>query len=109
MSGAISLRRQCDGFPIALTLGHHGPGHAFNLVGQRDSRDLGGSSRQQCCEPRPVLGAVDLGIADHRERAGHEQAAQIAIALFADTTEPVLATARALLWYQPDPGREVAA
>ena len=26
-----------------------------------------------------MLGAVDLGVADDRERAGHEQAAQIAI------------------------------
>ena len=29
--------------------------------------------------------AKDLGIADHSERAGREQAAQIAIALLADT------------------------
>jgi hypothetical protein len=36
-----------------------------------------------------MLGAVDLGIANDGERAGHEQAAQIAIALFADIAEPV--------------------
>jgi hypothetical protein len=34
---------------------------------------------------------MDLGIADHGERAGCEQAAQIAIALFADTAKLVLA------------------
>ena len=31
-----------------------------------------------------MFGAMDLGVADDRERAGHEQAAQIAITLFAD-------------------------
>ena len=41
-----------------------------------------------------MFAAVDLGIADDRERAGHKQAAEITIALFADTTEPVLAPAR---------------
>src|SRR5262245_43537637 len=34
-----------------------------------------------------MLGAVDLGIADHGKRAGGEQAAQIAITLLADTAE----------------------
>ena len=50
-----------------------------------------GRLAKQRCEPRPVLGAMDLGIADDRQCAGREQAAQIAIALFADTAEPVLA------------------
>jgi len=31
--------------------------------------------RQQCREPGPTLGAMDLGIADDSERAGNEQAA----------------------------------
>ena len=55
-----------------------------------------------------MLGAVNLGIADDGECAGHEQAAQIAIASFADTTEPGATSARVLFGYQPDPGREVA-
>jgi hypothetical protein len=37
---------------------------------------------------------MDLGITDDGERAGREQAAQITIALFADATELVLASAR---------------
>ena len=45
------------------------------------------------CEPGPMFGAVDLGVADHGQRPRHEQAAQIAAALFAYTTEPVLASA----------------
>jgi hypothetical protein len=40
-----------------------------------------------------VLGAVDLGIADHGKRAGREQAAQISITTLGDTAEPLLATA----------------
>ena len=54
-----------------------------------------------------MSGAMDLGIADHGERAGREQAAQIAIASFADIAEPVLAAARVLLRDETDPGREV--
>jgi hypothetical protein len=38
-----------------------------------------------------MFGAMDLGIADDGQRARREQAAQIAIALFADTAELVLA------------------
>ena len=52
---------------------------------------------------------MDLGIADDGERASHEQAAQIAVTLLADTAEPVLASARVLLWNEPNPGRKVAA
>ena len=49
---------------------------------------------------------MDLGITDDGERASREQAAQIAITLFADTAEPIFAAARVLLRHQPDPGRE---
>ena len=87
------LRRKCDGLPVTLALGHHGPGHPRELVGERDGGDLGRSPGQQCREPGPMLGAMDLGIADDGECAGHEQAAQIAITLFADAAEPVLASA----------------
>jgi hypothetical protein len=45
-----------------------------------------------------------LGIADHGECTGGEQAAQIAIALLADTAKLVAAPARALLRHEPDPG-----
>jgi hypothetical protein len=54
-----------------------------------------------------MFGAMELGIADDGERARGEQAAQIAIALFADTVELVLAPARVLLRYEPDPGRKI--
>src|SRR5450631_2800013 len=78
-----------------------------NLVGKRDGGNLGWLSRQQRREPGPMLGAMDLGVADDGERTGHEQAAQIAVTLLADTAEPVLAPARMLFRHEPDPGREV--
>src|SRR6266540_429714 len=86
-------RRKCDGFLVAITPGHHGPRHSCDLVGKRDRSDLGEPPRQQCRKPGPMFGAMDLGIADDGQRACCEQAAQIAIALFADTAELVLAPA----------------
>src|SRR6516165_10579628 len=44
-----------------------------------------------------MLGAVALGIADDGEGAGHEQAAQVAVTLFADTAELLSTAARVLL------------
>jgi hypothetical protein len=41
-----------------------------------------------------MFGAMDLGIADHGQRASREQAAQIAVALFADTAKLLLSPAR---------------
>src|SRR5271170_463237 len=99
-------RRKCDGFLIALAPGHHCPCHSGNLVGERDGRDLGGPPRQQRRKPGPMLGAMDLRIADHGECPGREQAAQVAIALLADTAELLFAPARALLRHEPDPGRK---
>src|SRR6266404_3188614 len=69
------LRRKRDGLLVTLALGHHGPGHPRNLVGKRDGGDLGRAPPQQRREPGPMLGAVDLGVADDGECSGHEQAA----------------------------------
>jgi hypothetical protein len=35
-------RRERDGFLIALTLGHHGPSHSCDLVGERDRGNVSG-------------------------------------------------------------------
>ena len=66
---------------MALASSHHGPVHSGELVGKRDGRDFGRPSGQQGCKPGLVLGAVDLGLADHGECAGDEQAPQIAVTL----------------------------
>src|SRR5262245_18936785 len=100
-------RRECDGFLVAITSGHHGPRHSCDLVEDADRNDLCRPPRQQCGVPGPMFGAMDLGIADDGQRARREQAAQIAISLFADTAELVLAPARALLWHEPNPGRKI--
>src|SRR5262245_16974382 len=55
-----------------------------------------------------MLGSMDLGVADHRQRTSREQTTQIAITLFGDAAEFVLASTRALLWHKTDPGQEVA-
>ena len=64
-----------DGFLVTLTSGHHGPGHPCNLVGKRDGSNLGRLSCRQRREPRPMPGAMDLGLADDGECSSHEQAA----------------------------------
>src|SRR6195952_3421587 len=79
-----------------------------DLVGERDSRNLRRPPRQQGREPWPMFGAMDLGVTDDGERAGNEQAAQIAVTLLAYIAEPVLASTRVLLRHEPNPGREVS-
>src|SRR5580700_5230101 len=100
-------RRECDGFFVTLASDHHCPHHSANLVGERDGSNLGRTSRQQGRKPGSMLGAVEFRIADDGERTGCEQAAQITIALLADTPKLVFAPARVLLRHKSDPGREV--
>ena len=100
LSDAGSLYRS----PLAIIA------HAIRgeLVGERDSGDFRRPSCQQRCDPGPILGAVDLGIANDSERAGHEQAAQIAIPrllILPSLSRPPL---ECCFGNQPDPGREVA-
>ena len=102
------LPRKRDGFLVSLAPSHHGPDHSGDLVGERDSRNLGRPPRQQGREPGPMFGAMDLGVTDDSKRAGHEQAAQIAVTLFAYIAEPVLASTRVLFRHHTDPRREVA-
>ena len=87
--GVISSDPQRGWIIISLAPSHHCPGHSGELVRKRDSGDFGRPSCQQRCDPGPILDAVDLGIADDGECTGHEQAAQIAIPLFADAAEPI--------------------
>jgi hypothetical protein len=46
---------------------------------------------------------MDFRVANNRESAGGEQAAQVTITLFADAAELVLAPAQMLLGHEPDP------
>ena len=69
------LCRQRDGLPVALALAHYRPRHTGELVGKRDRGHFGWPPRQQRGEPWPVFGAVDLGVANDRQRARCEQTA----------------------------------
>src|ERR1700730_9726455 len=77
-------RRECDGFPIALTPGHHRPYHPGNLVGERALAVIR-YAKTHGTKHRPWLTAL---LARRPTKvaaiAGRKQAAQIAIALFAD-------------------------
>src|SRR5712672_4421296 len=48
------LRRKRDGFLVSLALDHHGPNHSRELVGKRNSSNLGRPPRQQGREPGPM-------------------------------------------------------
>src|SRR5579871_6252110 len=101
VTGYPALRCECDRFSVALSRGYHGPRRACNLVGERNRSNFGRSTGQQLREPRPIHCAMDLGVADHSERAGCEQAASIAIAFLTRTAKLVLAPARVLFGTSP--------
>src|SRR6185437_15291426 len=107
MSARSRLGRQRGRLLVAFVPGHHRPSHPGELIGERDGGDLRGPPGQQSREPGPMIGTMDLGIADNGERASSEQATQIAIALLADAAKLVFASARALLWHETNPSREV--
>lgn len=69
------LRRECDGFFVALAPAMLA--QATLAILSAHGGDLRRSPRQQSREPRPVLGAVHFGVTDLRQRAGGEQGAQI--------------------------------
>jgi hypothetical protein len=71
-ASACLPHRKRNRFLIMLALDHHGPSHPGNLVGKCDGGDFGWSPRQQCREPGPILRAMDFGVADDSESAGHE-------------------------------------
>jgi len=110
VSGGISSRsrREGGGFMVTFVPCHHRPSHPGEFVGEPNGCDLSGAPGQQSSEPGPMTGAMDLGIADHGERASREQTAQVAIALLADTAKLVFAPDRVLLRHKPNPGREVS-
>ena len=49
-----------------------------------------------------MCGAMNFGVADYSERAGHERAAEIAITLFAQIAEPSCFLHRALLRHEAE-------
>jgi hypothetical protein len=62
ISARCLSRRECDGFLVALSLGHHRPRHPRDLVGERDRSDFRWLALQQCCEPGPMFAAMSLSL-----------------------------------------------
>src|SRR5712671_5788474 len=93
--------------PIGATMGQQRPGRARHLVGERHRYDLEGPPRQELREPE-IFAGVLLGTPQHGDRPDDENAPQVAVALFGDRSELLLAPGRILPRHQPDPGREIA-
>src|SRR4029079_19075567 len=73
-----------------LSAHHYGPGHACNLVGERNGSDLDRPSLHEARKPKSLC-AVLPGIPDDCHGACDQQPPQVSIALFGDATEPFLA------------------
>ena len=101
------LSRERDSLLVTLALGHHGPSHPGELVGERDRRDLDRPPVHQRCQPRPMPDAVFFHEPYDGERAGAEQGSDIPVASLGDIAEPLPAGARILLGHEPDPGCEI--
>ena len=103
------LRRKRDGLPVRSPLAIMAQAIRARLLASAMAATLGGRradsavSQGRCLAPWRSCASADDG-----ECTGHEQAAQIAVILFADAAEPILAPAGVLLRNEPDPGREVA-
>src|SRR4029453_8372269 len=63
------------------------PGTARNLWGGPARGHFFCPPFQRLGKPWPMLGAVDFGVSDHRQRASAEQRAQVSVALFRDVAE----------------------
>ena len=101
--GAISSDPQRGWIIVSLAPGHHCPSHSGELVGKGDGSDFGRPSCQQCCDPGPILGAMELGIADDGERNlagahGHIGFAKIALGHPEDTDAHIQQALRLSAW-----------
>ena len=87
---------------IGAALGQQRPSYPRHLVCKRYRYDLEGSSRQQLREPG-IFFRVLLGVAQDRVSANDENAPHIAVALFRDRPELLLAAGRVLAGTSPIP------
>ena len=86
---------------IGAALGQQRPGYARHLVGKRYRHDLEGSSRQQLREPGILLWLLARTL-QHRMGSDHERyAPHVAVALFRDRPELLLAAGRVLARHEP--------
>src|SRR5262245_17697283 len=101
-------RRQQLRLLESLAAHHHGPRHACDFVSKCNGSDLDRPTPHQTSEPRPFC-AVLACISDDGHGAGHEQPAQMSIALFRDAAQSLFAAGRMLSRHQADPCSKTAA
>jgi hypothetical protein len=94
--------------PIGAALDQQCPGDAGHLVGKCHRHNLERFAGEKLREPGILLRLLSREL-QHRMSSDHQNASQIAIALFRDRTELLFAAGRILPRYQPDPGRHIAA
>src|ERR671916_2612326 len=99
---ASFLRERHRRFAVTLTVRHQRPDRPGGLVRQGNRSNFLRTPGKQLDEPR-ALSAVSLDMADHGHGADYHHLAQITVARPRDAAEPLLATARVLLGYEPDP------
>src|SRR3974377_2058916 len=74
---------------IGSAVGQSRPGHTRHLVGKRDRNNLERSSAEKLCEPGILLRLLSRQF-QYRAGSDHQDASQIAIALFRDWPELLL-------------------
>src|SRR3974390_3364311 len=95
--GCSKLRRS-----IVSSLGHDCPSDARHLVGNGNGDELGRLLGQQSHDPRMLLRMLS-GISNNRCCTADKQPSEVAISLFGDAAEPLLAACRVLSRHKSDP------
>src|ERR1700752_3742584 len=101
--GCSKLRRS-----IVSPFGHDRPSDARHLVGNGNGDELGGLPGQQPCDPGILL-RMPPGVLNNGCCTDHEQPSRVAIPLFGDPSEPLLAPSRVLPRHKSDPCCKISA
>src|SRR5882724_8502503 len=99
-----SCRRCCTSVGVPSI--HDGPGHAGRLVGHGDRRDEARFAAEQRNQPGVGLGRYRPS-KQHCVCATDQQTSEIAVAPFADPTQPCLAAGGVLSRHEPEPGSKL--
>ena len=66
--------------PVTIRAHHHRPDDAGGLVGECDRGNFGRLTRQQGADPLALAGRSIARMAQHRNRTGDQQAAEVSVA-----------------------------
>src|ERR1019366_8935606 len=84
---------------VGPTLGQQRPGDPRHLVGKRDRNNLERSPGEKLREPGILL-RLSARLLQHRASSDHQNASQVAIALFRDRAKLLFAAGRILSWHE---------